>query len=178
VAAAVQRADHGLMVEAAEPGLAAFFADDIADEHPALQGVGGALAACEAFARRWRERTTRAHVMRMHLRHHMLTEVAPVPGALGAMRVATDATSTGCSMHRWRSSPKRACLIHRRRCGAACRCCTRRRATGSGTTAVAPRLPAGPTQGEGDARVGPVYTPPAMRRHGYATALWRRCRAS
>ena len=91
VAAAVQRADHGLMVEAAEPGLAAFFADDIADEHPALQGVGGVLAACEAFARRWRERTARAHVMRMHLRHHILTEVAPVPGALGRMRAATDA---------------------------------------------------------------------------------------
>ena len=25
--------------------------------------------------------------------------------------------------------------------------------------------------GDGDARVGPVYTPPAMREHGYATAL-------
>lgn len=171
VAAAVQRADHGLMVEAAEPGLAALFADDIADEHPALQGVGGALAACEAFARRWRERTARAHVMRMHLRHHMLTEVAPVPGAPGAMRVATDAdldwlldaSLAFVAEARMPDSPaqvrRSVPLLHAQ---------ARYRIWDDGGRAA---FAGWSDAGEGDARVGPVYTPPAMRRHGYATAL-------
>ncbi len=90
-AVAVLRGEHALFVEASEAAPAAVFADDLAKEHPTLQGVSGALDACESFARRWQQRTTRAMVMRAHLRHHMLTDVAPVPAAPGRMRTADDA---------------------------------------------------------------------------------------
>ena len=171
VAAAAQRADHGLMVETAEPGLAALFADDLADEHPALQGVGGTLAACEAFARRWRERTSRAHVVRMHLRHHMLTEVAAVPEAPGRMRAATgadldwlvDASLAFVAEARMPDSPaqvrRNVPLVHAQ---------ARYRIWDDGGRAA---FAGWSDAGNGEARVGPVYTPPAMRRHGYATAL-------
>jgi len=171
VAAAVQRADHGLMVEAPDPSLAARFADDLADEHPMLRGVGGTLAACEAFVRRWRDRTARAHVMRMHLRHHILTEVAPVPTAPGRMRAATDAdldwlleaSLAFVAEARMPDTPtqvrRNVPLFHAQ---------GRYRIWDDGGRAA---FAGWSDAGEGDARVGPVYTPPAMRKHGYATAL-------
>ncbi len=47
-----------------DPAAAAAFADDLARDWPGLQGVVGALAGCEAFARRWRELTGRGHALR------------------------------------------------------------------------------------------------------------------
>ena len=170
-AAAVQRADHGLMVEAAEPRLAAFFADDIADEHPALQGVGGTLAACETFARRWRDRTARAHVMRVHLRHHVLTDVAPVAQAQGRMRAATDADldwllDASLAFVAEAGMPDSPAQV--RRNVPLFHAQGRYRIWDDGERAA---FAGWSDAGEGDARVGPVYTPPAMREHGYATAL-------
>jgi len=170
-AAAVQRADNPLLVGASEPALAAHFADDLAGEHPALHGVGGALAACEAFARRWRTRTRRAHVLRAHLRHHVLTEVASLPAVRGAMRPARDGDVE------WLVDASLAFVAEA--------------GVPEAPAQVRRHVPLGHAQGRyriwedkgraafagwsdagtGDARVGPVYTPPARRRRGYATAL-------
>ena len=83
---ALRRGETPLMLEESDSLAAAAFAHDIAGRWPELSGVVGALDACEAFARVWRERTGRLHWLRFHLRHHQLTEVSPVPGVAGGSR--------------------------------------------------------------------------------------------
>jgi len=171
VGAAVQRAENAVMVETAVPALAAQFADDLADEHPALQGVGGPRAACEAFARRWHERTRRAHVVRVHMGHHMLTAVAPVPAVTGRMRLATaddldwllEASLAFVTDAGLPDSPARIArnvpqFLARGRY---------RLWEDDGPAAFAGWSEAGADE----ARIAPVYTPPGRRRRGYATAL-------
>jgi len=171
VAAAVQRAENAVIVETAVPALAAQFADDLADEHPTLQGVGGPHAACEAFAQRWHERTRRAHVVRVHMRHHMLTAVAPVPAIAGRMRSATqddldwllEASLAFITDAGIPDSPARVArnvpqFLARGRY---------RLWDDDGPAAFAGWSDAG----DDAARIAPVYTPPGRRRRGYATAL-------
>jgi predicted GNAT family acetyltransferase len=170
-AAAVQRGDYALFVDTPRPDLAARFADDLAGEHPSLQGVTGALAICEAFARRWRVLTSRTAVMRAHLRHHVLTELASVSSAPGTMRVAADADldwliEASIAFAAEAGLPDSPAQVRRN--------VPQFHAQGryriwedSGRAAFAGWSDAG----EGEARVGPVYTPPQTRRHGYATAL-------
>ncbi len=86
---AMQRDDGPVMVGQSDPGAAIAFAEDLARDWPALQGVVGAIDPTEAFARRWRELTGRGHALRLRLRQHVLHEVAAVPPASGAPRVAT-----------------------------------------------------------------------------------------
>jgi hypothetical protein len=126
---------------------------------------------CEGFARRWRARTSRAHVLRAHLRHHVLTEVAPVPSAPGAIRVATDddldwlvdaslAFVAEAGLPDSEAYVRRTIPLHHAQ--------GRYRIwDDAGRVAFAGWTDAG----GGDARVGPVYSPPSARRRGYATAL-------
>jgi len=88
--AAIQRDEGPLFMGQSDPAAAAAFADDLARDWPALQGVVGTLAACEAFAQRWKSFTGRGHSLRAHMRQHALAVVADVPAAPGAPRVAGD----------------------------------------------------------------------------------------
>jgi predicted GNAT family acetyltransferase len=87
--AAIQRGDGPVVIGRSDPGAAAAFADDLAPEWPALQGVVGSPATAEAFARRWREITGRVHALRARMRQHVLHAVDDVPEAPGAARVAS-----------------------------------------------------------------------------------------
>lgn len=89
--AAIQRDEGPLFMGQSDPSAAVAFADDLAPEWPALQGIVGTLAACEAFARRWKGETGRVHSLRVHLRQHALSAVAAVPEASGVPRVADEA---------------------------------------------------------------------------------------
>jgi predicted GNAT family acetyltransferase len=89
--AAIQRDEGPLFMGQSDPSAAEAFADDLAPEWPLLQGIVGTLAACEAFARRWKSATGRVHALRVHLRQHALSGVASVPQPAGAPRVASEA---------------------------------------------------------------------------------------
>ena len=78
---ALRRRSFGVRVEGSDAAAVAF-ARDIATDWPQLQGVIGALATCEAFAREWHALTGRVHVLRFHLRNHLLTEVEPIADLL------------------------------------------------------------------------------------------------
>ena len=170
-AAAVQRGENGVYVETPEPALAVHFADDLAAEHPALQGVAGSRVNCEAFARQWRARTSRAAVMRAHLRHHVLTAVAPTSSVAGDMRPAADAdldwlVDASLAFVAEAGLPDSEAQVRRN--------VPQIHAQGrywlwenDGRVAFAGWSEAG----DEDARVGPVYTPPPFRGRGYATAL-------
>ncbi len=169
--AALRRPDGPLVFEDSDPAAAAAFAEDLAPRAPRLPGVVGALRGCEAFARAWRERTGRVHALRFRLRHHMLTEVAPVPMVPGLPRVAR---SDDCD---WLTESQFAFVLeagmpdNRERIVAAI---PKRVARGDfriwddrAPVAFAGWMEAG----DDAARIAPVYTPPAARRCGYATAL-------
>jgi len=169
--AALKRPDGPLVFEDSDPAAAVAFADDLAAQSPQLQGVVGALRGCEAFARAWRERTGRVHALRFHLRHHMLTEVAPVPPVPGTPRTAG---SGDCD---WLVESQFAFIVevgmpdNPERILAAIP-----KRVVHGDIWIwedgAPVSFAGWTDaGDDTARIAPVYTPPTARRRGYATAL-------
>jgi ribosomal protein S18 acetylase RimI-like enzyme len=169
--AALRRGGGPLVLEGSDPAAAAAIARDFVAVAPDLGAVVGGLAACEAFVRAWRERTGRTAVLRFRLRHHVLTAVADVPAAAGAARTAVDGDLD------WLIDAQLAFVAEARvptttewvRATV-----PRRLARGfyriwddDGRVAYAGWSDAGPDA----ARIAPVYTPPAARRRGYATAL-------
>ena len=169
--AAMQREEGPLFVGQSDPAAAAAFADDLAAEWPALQGVVGALAACEAFALRWKASTGRAHSLRAHMRQHALIAVAEVPEAPGAPRVAAESDLP------WLLDGQIAFIAEARIPDSAERVRSwlpKRVARGDfwiwdngGSSAFAGFNDAAPDF----ARIAPVYTLPDRRGRGYATAL-------
>jgi uncharacterized protein len=89
--AVIQRDEGPAVVGQSDPEAAAAFAADLASEWPALQGVVGAPAACDAFAQAWRAATGRAAVERVRLRQHTLTAVADVPAVTGEPYISDEA---------------------------------------------------------------------------------------
>jgi predicted GNAT family acetyltransferase len=85
---AIQRDDGPVLIGESDIAAAKAFADDLARDWPSLQGVMGAAAGCEAFARRWLDLTGRGHRLRVRLRQHALTAVSDVPAASGMPRIA------------------------------------------------------------------------------------------
>lgn len=88
---AMQRDESPAIIGQSDPAAAIAFAEDLARDWPLLQGVVGAIDPSEAFAWRWHELTGRGHVLRARLRQHVLHDVAVVPEAAGAPRLATPA---------------------------------------------------------------------------------------
>lgn len=83
--AAFAGASGGVVITRAPDDAATLIANDLADRGRNLKSVVGPLPSCEAFARAWRQRTGRAHVLRVHLRHFELAGdpvVSPAPGIL------------------------------------------------------------------------------------------------
>jgi hypothetical protein len=88
--AAIQRDAGPVVIGQSDAEVAVAFADDLAPDLPLLQGVVGAPAGCEAFARRWQALTGRTQRLRVRLRQHTLTAVNDVPAAPGTVRTAGD----------------------------------------------------------------------------------------
>ncbi len=168
---AVQRDDGPVIIGESDAAAAVAFAVDLARDWPELQGVVGAPAGCDAFARRWRELTGRAHVLRVRLRQHALTEVNHVPAPPGAPRVATKADTE------WLIERQIAFIAEVGMPDSPARTrefLPKRVARGDfriwddgGRVAFAGFNDAAPEF----ARVAPVYTLPDCRGRGYATAL-------
>jgi predicted GNAT family acetyltransferase len=87
--AALLRDVGPVLIGASDPAAAEAFAADLAGDGPELQGVMGAAAGCEAFARQWQASTGRASRLRVRMRQHALVAVNDVPAAAGAPRVAS-----------------------------------------------------------------------------------------
>jgi predicted GNAT family acetyltransferase len=91
--AAIQRDAGPVFIGESDSRAAMALAADLAQDWPALQGVSGAPAGCDAFARKWNELTGCVHRLRVRLRQHTLTAVNAVPAVPGASRVAVAADS-------------------------------------------------------------------------------------
>ena len=171
VAAAFHGSSGGVLVTAGPDPAFALIAADLAGRERKPKSLVGPLAACEAFARAWRERTGQAHALRFHLRHFELTEIPHAHPAGGCMRVP--GPSEYELIADWQTAfidelrlPKDAALTRRK---------TKQRIE-RGQVRVwdhaGPMSFAGYGDGAADtARIAPVYTPPAWRGRGYASAL-------
>jgi len=173
--AAVMRGTGSLWVGASDTAAALAFADDVhafcAGPVATLQGVVGIQSACDAFAQRWRALTGRAHQLRVKLRNHKLMRVETVPRPSGAARRATadDIDWVGAAQHDFIMEVQLPDDAARLRS-----LIPRRIEQGqiwiwddAGAVAFAGWTDAPPDA----ARIAPVYTPPQVRGHGYATAL-------
>jgi predicted GNAT family acetyltransferase len=168
---AVRRRGAPLILENSAGAAARAFADDMPVAMRDLAAVGGEREACEAFAERWNARFGTTHRLGVHMRHHSLTAACDVTPASGRYRVATSADGEWLE----RSSlafAQEAGLTDSREFiveGARKRLARRgfRIWEDEGRVAFAGWAPAGIEA----ARIAPVYTEPAARRRGYATAL-------
>jgi predicted GNAT family acetyltransferase len=170
-AIAMQHGVNPLLLELSDPAAVRALAHALADRGQAIPGVDGSEAACDAFARTWRERTGRVATERVRLRHHVLEavrELAPPPP--GRMRAATGDDAA------WLADALEAFVVEANvprppqgiaRAVAQRLADDRYRVWDDG--AVVSFLGANVVEGYG--RIGPVYTPPSRRGRGHATAL-------
>lgn len=171
VAAAFCGASGGILLTAAPAAAVKLIAEDVAARDSQPKGLVGPLAQCEVFARAWRQRTGRAHVLRFHLRHFELTG-SPAPSvARGRLRMPE--TSEHALLGDWHVAfieelalpdavPQARRNVMQRIEGGLVRVWD-----DGGVMAFA-------GFGEGaraTARIAPVYTPPHCRGRGYASAL-------
>ena len=170
-ALAIRHGANDLVLEHSDPGAARELAHALADLGHEVPGVVGGEAACAAFAQAWRERTGRAAVERMRLRHHRLQALHEVDIPSGAMRVAderdrdwlVDAIDAFVVEAKAPPAPQGTAQMVRERLAEG-------RYRLWEDPAIVSFLGATLVDG-GYARIGPVYTPPPSRGRGYATAL-------
>lgn len=171
VAAAFLDPDGGLLLTAGPDSALALIAADLADRGRTLRRMVGPLAACEALASHWRERTGQAHVLRYHLRHFELRQPPRPQAASGRLRTAAAAeqelvvdwaiafiAEVGHPDDPTQARRKTLQRIERGQM---------RVWDDGGVVSYA-----GYSEARADtARIAPVYTPPRFRRRGYASAL-------
>ena len=174
--AAVQTPPHNLTLSAPASAEALdVLADGLAREGWTFPGVTAALPEAEAFATRWTEATGVRVRRRMALAIHRLTRVGPRPPVPGTVRPATQAdrdllldwiVAFETEAHEDAERAPAARTVDGRLKGGADAGFVLWEIDGG---AVSLAGFTGPTPN--GIRVGPVYTPPELRRRGYASAL-------
>jgi predicted GNAT family acetyltransferase len=152
----------------------AALAQAVVQVYPTLPGVSGPSASAAGFAEQWRRLTGQPFQKSMALRIYALTQVVPPTGIPGSMRRATEADRALLrewlgdfqqdsfgerpsaerieqAVTRWLSSPGRHMFVWEHGGQALSMC---------GCAGLTPH----------GIRIGAVYTPPALRRRGYASA--------
>lgn len=173
-AAALCTPPRGVIASGLSPQWCAAVADVLAVAHPTLPEVGGPRDRAEAFAVAWCDRTDASVRERTAMRLFALTSLTPPWGVRGQVRRGTEADVT--LLARWhgefatevgdeRPAGEDAEEEVRRqlRSGAAhllwC-------VDGESVSHAGTRAPVA-----GMSRIGPVYTPPEHRGHGYGSAV-------
>ena len=178
----------GLWTAGFEPFLTPMADDDAAAVADTLHRAGhdvpevrGDAATVRAFADRWCRLTGSRATQATSEGVHVLAELCPPTGVAGGGRSATaaDEPLVGAWYRAFEREAHRRDLAEDVVAGRTAMF-LRRLATGQlllwtdgagdPVSLAGWQLPPGPS-GEGTARVGPVYTPPPARRHGYAAAV-------
>ncbi|CAN5537658.1 GNAT family N-acetyltransferase [soil metagenome] len=174
VAAAFRTPPHNLGVSRAPAEALELIADDVHSPYPTLRGVLGPKETSQAFARAWRERTGQAYRLGIAQRIYQLEHVTPPENVPGELRPATqdDADLLVNWMqafeheaYRDDERPRRAERI----VDAYLSSDVRGLYMWIDQEPVSMAGYAGPTPN--GVRVGAVYTPPELRRRGYASAV-------
>ena len=173
VGAAMQTPPYNLAVaRPTEDGALTALADALSDDGVELPGVTGAVPEVDDFAATWERRSGRVRRPRMQLRIYRLVEVRPVVGVSGRQRTATvrdrDLLVTWVrafaleAMGEGVDEPER--MVD-----------ARLRASTAGFMLWEDSEPVSVAAWGGETpngvRISAVYTPPHLRRRGYASAV-------
>lgn len=163
--------DRQLIIDGSDVAAAAALARDFAATGRALCGLLGGQAACEAFLAAWQALRGGSYVRDVNLRHHQLTALNELPGCAGGMRQATtaDADWLVAQQHAFVKELRLPDPPERIEAYVLSRLAQQRFWL---WVVDGPAGHAGYSDaGEAGARIGPVWTMPAARGRGYATAL-------
>jgi GNAT superfamily N-acetyltransferase len=171
VGLAVQTPPHPAVLASTDADAAGRIADAWHASGRALPGVTGPVAGGAAFARRWTELTGRPHRIVMREGLHVLGEFSPATGVPGRARTAGAGDLD--LVARWLEEFEAEAMSHLP-ARPDLEVLRRRLAAGElvlwEDAGVAVSLAVRRTAG-GVGRIGPVYTPPDHRRHGYGAAV-------
>jgi predicted GNAT family acetyltransferase len=172
--AAVRLPPYDLIVSGLPAECAAVAVEVLAPSHPGLPGTVGPRGEAEGFAHRWSACTGTSAHQRMAQRVFALDQLTPPRGVRGAPRRA-DASDLEL-LAQWREAFAGEATGGLRGHGTA-----RQQASGSlvaGTAALLWEIGGHPVAWAsatapvaGMSRIGPVYTPPRYRGHGYGSAV-------
>ncbi len=174
VGTAMHTPPHSLFLPRLPAGVAAALAVELSRAGRRVPGVNGEKEAVAEFVDAWAERTGAVSSLRRAMRMYRLEELRPPADTPGAARVAggADRDLLRAWLEQFQSEaapgePLDVEVLMERRLGA--------RELWLWCAGVAPvALAAHSAPAAGVARVGPVYTPPAHRRHGYGSAVTAR----
>lgn len=170
VGAAMRTPPHEAYVSPMPPAAVEALVDTLVAVCPGNAGVGGTVAESDSFAAGWARRTGARVELRMRQRIHRLDEPTPPAPVPGGWRCA-DAADRDLLIQ-WSEAFEREAEGHasgRADAAVDARIGTRRAFLWE---AGVPVCYAGRTEARGGVvRIGPVYTPPRHRRHGFAAAL-------
>jgi predicted GNAT family acetyltransferase len=163
---------HRLFVARMPEQAAAALADAFADQHRALPGVTGESEVVGSFAAAWQRRTGQSSAVDVRMRMYRLGHLTPPAGVAGQHRAAGvddigTAAEWAAAFHAEAQSQAPAddwAAWAGRRVSAGELCLWF-----DGDTPVAMAVRSAPVAGV--ARVGPVYTPPPVRRRGFGAAV-------
>jgi predicted GNAT family acetyltransferase len=161
-----------LVVARMPDAAAAALADALAGRRRPISGVNGEVAAAASFAAAWQERTGEAAVVDMRMRMYRLKDLKP-PGTVPGRSRRASVGDTGV-VAEWAGAFHLEAMPHAP--GEDWLVWAARRINSDelylwfdDNAPVAMAAHSAPTAGV--ARVGPVYTPPSMRRHGFGAAV-------
>ena len=163
---------HHLVVARMPDAAAAALADALAERRRPISGVNGEVAAATSFAAAWQERTGEAAVVDVRLRMYRLKDLKPPGSVRGECRRAS-VGDTGV-VAEWGAAFHQEAMPHAP--SEDWLAWAARRIHSDEiylwTDDIAPvAMAAYSAPAAGVARVGPVYTPPPMRRHGFGSAV-------
>lgn len=157
-----------------DPAAVEALAADLDARSTRVPGATGPIEPAHAFARIWCERHGLTSQVAVSERIYRLEQVVPPAGVPGRVRVATEADRD--LLVGWvdaflvealaRGTPQEAAILVDRSLRAGTRTWY---LWEDGGRPVSVAASAGPTPN--GIRIGPVYTPPELRRHGYASAV-------
>ncbi len=158
-----------LLSKALDFNALALIAKDLQNYPGQLPGVNGLVAEVETFLQAWQTLTGQSFRQVMEMKTHLLTQVESVATASGSLRLATE--SDRPLLIEWYTAfaDEIGEIVHQ----------DAERAVNTGLTkqniylwedGMPVSWANGNPYSSTAARIGPVYTPPAYRRKGYATA--------
>jgi len=177
VGALLRTADRPALVSAVPPRCAAPVVEALIEQDSSAEGVQGPVEEAEAVAAAWSARTGATATVAFHMRLFALDDLRVPAGVAGAGRVVGRDDDVGLDvLARWRAAfdqeiGRAARHPHIARDDV-------RRAVRSGGGEVVWEVDGEPVAQAaaravvaGMTRIGPVYTPPEHRNHGYAAAV-------
>lgn len=145
----------------------ALFAQDLQDNQE-LTGVSGLTAEVETFLQAWQTLTGKSYQQTRAMRIHQLTQVEEVAKARGCLRPATDADRS--LLLDWFTAFVSEVGADSQDIEQSVNTGLKRQSIYLWEDSIPVSLVGGSQSLPVAARIGPVYTPPAARRQGYATA--------